>query len=61
MRRPAVVLKDMILLRALMLLIGVSLTAGGMGLTMIGVFAFLGIPMLILGLGLISAATNPQR
>lgn len=50
----------MILLRLLMLVVGVSLVGGGLGLTMIGVFAFVGLPMLVIGLGLISAATNPR-
>ena len=43
-----------------MLLLGASLLAGGLGLTMIGVFAFIGIPLLALGLGLVSAAVNPR-
>jgi len=51
----------MILLRLLMIVIGVSLAAGGLGLTMIGVFAFIGVPLLILGLGLISAGANPRK
>jgi hypothetical protein len=44
-----------------MIVTGVSLTAGGLGLTMVGVFAFIGMPMLILGLSLISAGANPPR
>lgn len=55
-----IVLHDMILLRAFMFLAGAPLVAGGIGLTMIGVFAFIGMPMLILGLGLISAAISPR-
>lgn len=50
----------MIVFRALMVLVGVSLVGGGMGLTMIGVFAFIGVPLLIVGLGLISAGVNPR-
>jgi hypothetical protein len=50
----------MLLLRVLMFFTGVPLVAGGVGMTAIGVFAFLGVPMLILGLGLISAAINPR-
>lgn len=49
-----------IVLRALMVLVGVSLVGGGMGLTMIGVFAFIGVPLLIVGLGLISAGASPR-
>jgi hypothetical protein len=45
----------MILLRLVMIVTGASLVAGGLGLTMIGVFAFIGMPMLILGLGLAPA------
>lgn len=50
----------MLLLRLLMLLIGAPLVATGVGLTMVGVFAFIGIPMLVVGLGLVSAAVNPR-
>src|SRR5262245_63062519 len=57
--RP-IVLLVMILLRLLMTVIGVSLAAGGLGLTMIGVFAFIGAPLLILGLAPISARANPR-
>ena len=46
--------------RALMLLVGMPLVAGGIGLTMVGIFAFIGMPMLILGLALTSAATAPR-
>lgn len=53
-----IVLHDMILLRAFMFLVGAPLVAGGIGLTMIGVFAFIGMPMLILGL--VSAAISPR-
>jgi hypothetical protein len=51
----------MIVMRALMLLGGASLVATGIGMTMIGVLAFIGVPLLIVGLGLVSAAANPQR
>lgn len=44
-----------------MVVVGGSLVGGGLGLTAVGVFAFIGMPMLILGLSLISAATNPRR
>ena len=50
----------MLLLRLLMLLTGAPLVATGVGLTMVGVFAFIGIPMLVVGLGLVSAAVNPR-
>lgn len=50
----------MILLRLLMIVVGASLIGGGMGLTVIGVFAFIGVPMLVLGLGLVSAGVNPK-
>jgi hypothetical protein len=43
-----------------MLLVGMPLVAGGIGLTMVGIFAFIGMPMLILGLALTSAATAPR-
>jgi hypothetical protein len=58
--RRSIVLEVMLLLRVLMFFTGVPLVAGGVGMTAIGVFAFLGVPMLILGLGLISAAINPR-
>ena len=50
----------MIVMRALMLLVGASLLATGIGVTMVGVFAFVSVPMLVVGLGLVSAAANPQ-
>jgi hypothetical protein len=56
----SLVLGGMILFRFVMIVIGASLIAGGLGLTMVGVFAFIGIPMLILGLGLVSAGTSPR-
>ena len=41
------------------LLIGISLFATGMGLTMaFGLLAFIGMPMLIIGLGVLSAAID---
>ena len=44
--------------RAVLLLVGLPLAAGGLGLTVaFGVFAFLGVPLMIIGLGCISAAT----
>ena len=46
--------------RALMLLMGLPLIATGIGLTMVGIFAFIGMPMLILGLALVSAAAGPR-
>lgn len=48
-------------LRVLMLAAGIPLVAGGLGMTMIGVLAFLGVPLLIVGLGLISGAVSPDR
>ena len=50
----------MILRRIPTFLAGEPLVSGGLGLTAIGVFAFLGVPMLILGLGLIGAAVTPR-
>jgi hypothetical protein len=42
-----------------LLVLGVSVTISGMGLTLsFGVLAFIGMPLLIIGLGLISAATE---
>jgi hypothetical protein len=43
------------------LLAGLPLIATGIGLTMVGIFAVIGIPMLILGLALVSAAAGPDR
>ena len=44
--------------RIVLMVVGLPLALGGMGMTMsFGVFAFLGMPMLIVGLGCISAAT----
>jgi len=50
-------------LRGLILLIpGISLAVTGMGLTLaFGVFAFIGIPLLILGLSLITAAIDAEE
>jgi hypothetical protein len=50
----------MIVLRFLMLMVGAPLVATGIGMTMVGVFAFIGIPLLVIGLGLVSAAANPR-
>jgi len=42
-----------------LLFLGMAVAVSGMGLTMsFGVMAFIGIPLLILGLGIISAATE---
>ena len=47
------------------LFLGMAVAVSGMGLTMsFGVMAFIGIPLLLLGLGLISGATDaiaPRR
>ena len=43
-----------------MLLMGLPLIVTGIGLTMVGIFAFIGMPMLILGLALVSAAAGPR-
>ena len=51
---------SMIVVRLLMLLAGAPLVATGIGLTMVGVFAFIGLPMLVVGLGLVSAAASPR-
>jgi hypothetical protein len=51
----------MILIRLFAILSGSGLVASGIGLTMVGVFAFIGVPLLIAGLGLISAGVNPSR
>jgi hypothetical protein len=49
----------------LLLLLGISLTIAGMGLTVsFGVMAFAGMPLLVLGLGVLSAGTEalaPRR
>jgi hypothetical protein len=50
----------MTIMRVLMFLAGAPLVATGIGLTMVGVLAFMGIPLLVVGLGLLSAATSPQ-
>jgi hypothetical protein len=49
-----------VITRALMLFMGLPLIATGIGLTMVGVLAFVGMPMLILGLALVSAAAGPR-
>lgn len=46
--------------RLLMLVMGLPLIATGIGLTMVGIFAFVGMPMLIVGLALVSAAAGPR-
>ena len=46
--------------RMVLLLIGLPLAAGGLGLTVsVGVLAFVGMPLMIIGLGCISAAPSP--
>ena len=46
--------------RAVPIIIGIPLTATGFGLTAaFGIFAFIGMPLLIIGLGCISAGVNP--
>jgi hypothetical protein len=46
--------------RIVLLVLGIPLTAGGLGLTLsFGIFAFIGMPLLCVGLGCISAATAP--
>jgi hypothetical protein len=48
-----------------LLLLGISLAIGGMGLTVsFGVMAFAGVPLLVMGLGVLSAGTEaiaPRR
>lgn len=51
---------DAVIVRALMVFAGLPLIAGGLGLTMVGIFAPIGMPMLILGLALVSTATSPR-
>jgi hypothetical protein len=47
--------------RAVMLLAGVSVAFAGFGLVVaFGVLAFIGMPLLFIGLGLISASINPE-
>jgi hypothetical protein len=47
------------LLRVLLILPGAALAVTGMGLTLaFGVFAFIGIPLLAVGLGLLTAAID---
>lgn len=48
------------MVRVLMVFAGLPLIAGGVGLTMVGILAPIGMPMLILGLALVSAATGPR-
>lgn len=50
------------LMRIFMVAMGLPLIATGFGLTAaFGIFAFIGMPLLILGLGLLSAGVNPQK
>jgi hypothetical protein len=46
--------------RLMMIVLALPLVATGVGLVMLGVFAPIGAPMLIVGVSLISAATNPS-
>ncbi len=49
-------------LRMVMVAIGLPLVATGFGLTAaFGIFAFIGMPLLILGLGFVSAGVNPPK
>jgi hypothetical protein len=41
--------------------VGVSLVASGMGMTLVGVLAFVGMPLLIVGLGLVSSLVPDDR
>lgn len=46
--------------RIILLVVGIALAMGGMGLTAtFGLLSFLGMPLLIVGLGCISGATGP--
>lgn len=48
--------------RAIPIVIGLPLVATGFALTAsFGILAFIGMPLLILGLGCVSAGTGPQR
>ena len=47
--------------RAVPFLIGLPIFLMGVGMTLaFGIFAFIGMPLLIVGVSLISAAVNPQ-
>jgi hypothetical protein len=47
--------------RIVLLVLGIPLTAGGLGLTLsFGIFAFIGMPLLCIGLGCVSAASAPS-
>jgi hypothetical protein len=49
-------------LRMIMVAIGLPLIATGFGLTAaFGIFAFVGMPLLIVGLGFVSAGVNPPK
>jgi hypothetical protein len=49
------------LLRVVLLAVGVPLVATGLGLTAaFGIFAFIGMPLLIIGLGCVSAALDDR-
>jgi len=48
--------------RAIPILIGIPLVATGFALTAsFGLLSFIGMPLLILGLGCVSAGTGPQQ
>jgi hypothetical protein len=47
--------------RVVLLTLGIPLGVGGLGLTVsFGLLAFIGMPLLIIGLGCISAAVEPS-
>ena len=47
--------------RFILLAVGLPLAVTGVSLAVIGVFAFVGIPLLVVGLGCVSAAVDPSR
>lgn len=46
--------------RALMILVGMMVAAMGIGMTMIGIFAVVGVPMIMVGLALLVEGADPQ-
>jgi hypothetical protein len=53
--------KAAMLLRFVLLVMGLSLVATGFGLTVaFGIFAFIGMPLLAIGLGLVTTALDHQ-
>lgn len=44
-----------------MFVVGLRLVMSGIGMTMVGVFAFVGVPMSSTGMSLASAAVGPTR